>query len=133
MGTGTDSGIVRTHNKLAVYGNVQLIEPKSRHQHRMPDLAMHPGDVYATVNDDGEPMQITVYGDDLEKLYDIDLDHDHTNGEFPDGHIQRYDEDGNRSLEYEPLDKTARRYIFLLKDGLAKDKARGINYGYKYR
>lgn len=133
MGTGTTSGITRTHNKLTTYGPVQLIEPKSKNEHRMPDMAIHPNDVYATVDADGNPRQITVYGDKRQKLYDIDLGHDHTNGQYPNGHIQRYDENGNRSMAYEHLDRTAERYVYLLKSGLEKDRKRGINYGYKHR
>ncbi len=133
MGHSTDSGFVRTHTTLAKYGKVQLIEPRNRVEHRMPDEAANPGDVYATVDADGNPFQISVYGDDRKKLYDIDLGHDHSGGRFPDGHIQRYDENGNRSGPYEELDRTAQRYVYLLRNGVEKDRERGINYGYRKR
>lgn len=133
MGHSTDSGFVRTHTTLAKYGKVHLIEPKTRSEHAMPSEAVNPGDVYASVDADGNPLQITVYGEDRKKLYDIDIGHDHSGGDYPDGHIQRYDENGIRNRDYEPPDATARRYVYLLRNGVEKDRKRGLNYGYRKR
>ena len=134
MGHSTSSGFVKTHRFLTRFGKVQLIEPKNMVEHRMPDEAANPGDVYATVDADGNPFQITVYGENREKLYDIDLGHNHGGrSEFEEGHIQRYDENGIRSNDYEPLDRTAQRYVYLLRTGVEKDRERGINYGYRKR
>ena len=131
MGHSTASGFIRDHTTLAKYGKVQLIEPKTRNEHAMPTEAANPGDVYATVDADGNPRQITVYGDDRRKLYDIDLQHNHVGAGFEEGHVQRYDANGHRSDEYEPLDRTAQRYVYLLRNGVEKDRKRGINHGYR--
>ena len=65
----------------------------------MPDEAARPGDVYAQVDDKGNTHQITVYGWAREKMYDINPDYDYSGGQFPDGHIQRYDENGVCGLQ----------------------------------
>lgn len=67
-------------------GNIKVIRPVDRTKEpKTPTLSHTPNAIYATVRSDGVPKQVTVYGPDREKMYDIDLDHNHsTNPSFFD-------------------------------------------------
>ena len=99
-------------------GNIRVIEPVSENElPKTPTLSRTSRAIYATLTSDGKPKQITVYGKNREKLYDLDLDHDHTNGQFPSGHVQYYN-NGVRSKKYEQPNLTQLKLIQQLTNGL---------------
>lgn len=98
-------------------GNIRLISPTNNKSASTPTLSRSSKAIYATLNRSKEVKQITVYNKKREKLYDIDLDHDHTNGEFPNGHIQYYS-NGKRLNEYHHPTKQQIKLINQLFEGL---------------
>ena len=99
-------------------GNIRVIEPISKNERpKTPTLSRSPRAIYAALEKDGRIKQIAVYGKNREKLYDIDLSHDHTNGKYPGGHVQYYI-NGKRSNDYKHLNAKQRKLAQQLTYGL---------------
>ena len=100
-------------------GSIKIIVPIKQDSLKTPTLSHSKNAVYATVRKDGTPKQITVYGENREKLYDIDLDHNHSNsGDFNEYHVQYYNKNGIRSKNYQPAKREQRKIIKLFLGGL---------------
>lgn len=102
-------------------GNMRVIEPiNSKHSRKLPTLSRTRNAVYATLRPDGYPKQIAVYNKRREKLYEIDLDHDHSQGHnYPNGHVHYY-KNGKRQNDYnQPNDKQL-ELIHQFIDGMAE-------------
>lgn len=114
------TNILKDHKFKTVLriGDIRVIEPVSKNERpKTPTLSRSPRAIYATLEKDGRIKQIAVYGTNREKLYDIDLSHDHTNGNFPDGHVQYYI-NGKRSDNYQHLNLKQRKLVQQLTYGL---------------
>lgn len=102
-------------------GAIRVIEPiDSKLGRSTPTMSRTARAIYATTrSDDGTPKQISVYNKRREKIYDIDLDHDHANGQYPYGHVQYY-KNGRRESIYHHPDKRQMRLIEQFTAGLAE-------------
>lgn len=102
-------------------GTIKRIVPiKSGSSIKTPTLSHSPNAIYATVRPDGKPKQITVYGKDRRKLYDIDLDHDHSSGGGYEYHVQYYDKKGKRDHTYSDVNREQKRLIKKFMEGIGK-------------
>lgn len=102
------TNILTRHGYKAILriGNMRVIEPVDKGQSRnTPTMSVTARAVYATLTRDGKPKQITVYSKSREKLYDIDLDHDHSNGQYPEGHVQYYVNGQREKRYFHPTDQ----------------------------
>lgn len=106
------------HKQYAVidrYKNIKLITNLDDGNQSTPTLSASKNAIYATrkITDgssNGE-KQITVYGEDRKKLFDIDLDHDHSgNKVFPGGHVHYYN-NGKRAKQYSQPNRQQRKLI----------------------
>lgn len=100
-------------------GKIKIIKPIRQGSLKTPTLSHSKNAVYATVKKNGNPKQITVYGENREKLYDIDLDHNHSkNSDYDNYHVHYYDKNGIRSKNYQPANREQRRMIKKFLGGL---------------
>nr|DAO27197.1 MAG TPA: hypothetical protein [Caudoviricetes sp.] len=92
-------------------GRIKELKPIKQNSLKTPTLSHSKNAIYATVRPDGKAKQITVYGQNREKLYEIDLDHDHSKGKlYSGGHVHYY-VNGERSSEYAQPNRAQRKLI----------------------
>lgn len=109
-----------TYNIKSSGLSIKVIEPINTNESiRTPTLSHSPNAIYATVRKDGVAKQISVYNSSREKVYDIDLDHDHSGGDYAEGHVQYYI-DGKRSDTYYHPNEEQLKLIEALKKGVRK-------------
>ncbi|MDO4832438.1 MAG: hypothetical protein Q4A45_03425 [Clostridia bacterium] len=92
--------------------NIKIIKPIDESKSaKTPTLSHTPNSVYATLRRDGAPKQLTVYGDNREKVYEIDLDHNHSKDPSFAIHVHYYDGKGHRLRGYHHPTREQRRLI----------------------
>ena len=93
-------------------GKIKIIKPIRQGSLKTPTLSHSKNAVYATVKKNGGPKQINVYDENRKKLYDSDFDHNHSkNSGYNEYHVQYYDKNGIRSMNYQPANREQRKMI----------------------
>lgn len=101
--------------------NIKIIKPIDNNKSiKTPTLSHSPNSIYATLRSDGAPKQLTVYGGTREKVYEIDLDHNHSNDPSFSVHVHYYDGKGNRLKGYNHPTREQRRLIDKFVKGVNK-------------
>lgn len=96
-------------------GRIKELKPIKQNSLKTPTLSHSKNAIYATVRPDGKAKQITVYGQNREKLYEIDFDHNHSkDSAFDDYHVHYYVKGRKNKAYYKPnraQKKLAERFL----------------------